>query len=165
MSRSHHRRMFGALVAIGVMALAGTAYASSSDTTDRTLRPHYRAIQLIEANKELQPTFVDTGKPGLSPGDIVVARDEVLHSNGSPAGSFRQVCTLVDPASNPFTSTYECSGSIALKNGTITMQGPFTPAQPEQAAAITGGTGEYRTAQGEIVMRAEADEIIVRLVR
>jgi hypothetical protein len=165
MHRSHHRRALGALVAIGALALVGTAYAGSSDTTDKTFGSHYKAIRLVETNKELQPTFVDTGKPGLSPGDLVVARDELLHSNGSPAGSFRQVCTLVDPASNPFTSTYECSGSIALKGGTITMQGPFLPAQPEQAAAITGGTGEYRTAQGEIAMRAEADEIIVRLVR
>lgn len=159
-------RIFGALVAIAALAFAGTASAGSLDATVNTSgsQHHQKTIRLVEADKELQPTFVDTGKPGLSPGDIVVARDEVLHSNGSPAGSFRQVCTLVDVASNPFTSTYECSGSIALKNGTITMQGPFTPAQPEQAAAITGGTGAYRTARGEIVMRAEADEIIVRLV-
>jgi hypothetical protein len=44
-------------------------------------------------------------------------------------------------------------------------EGPFVPAAPEQAAAITGGTGEYRTARGEIVVRAEADQIIVKLAR
>ena len=43
------------------------------------------------------------------------------------------------------------------------MEGPFTPSQPESVAAITGGTGAYRTARGEIVVRAEADQIIVRL--
>jgi hypothetical protein len=45
------------------------------------------------------------------------------------------------------------------------MQGPFVPAQPEGTAAITGGTGEYRTARGEIVVRAEADQIVVELGR
>ena len=45
------------------------------------------------------------------------------------------------------------------------MPGPFVPAQPESTAAITGGTGEYRTARGEIVVRAEADQIVVKLAR
>jgi hypothetical protein len=165
MHRSHHRRMFGALVAVGVLALAGTAYAGSFDATINTYDgPHHvRTIKLVEAHKELQPTFVDTGKPGPSVGDLVIARDEVLRPDGTPAGTFRQVCTLVDLTGNPFTSTYECIGSIALQDGTITMEGPFQPSQPEQTAALTGGTGEFRTARGEIVVRAEADAILIRL--
>jgi len=31
--------------------------------------------------------------------------------------------------------------------------------------AITGGTGAYRTARGEAVIRAKADQIIVKLAR
>ena len=89
----------------------------------------------------------------------------MLREDRSPAGTFNQVCTLVHPAGNPFTSEYECIGSLALENGTITMQGPFVPAKAEQTAAITGGTGAYRTARGEVVVRSEADEIVVNLVR
>ena len=143
-------------LAVAALALAGTA--SAHDGPGKT-------IKLVEAHKDLQPTFVDTGKPGPSVGDIVVARDGVLRENGAPAGMFTQVCTLVELGSNPFTSTYECSGSIALKDGTITMQGPFVPAAAEATAAITGGTGDYRTARGEIVVRAEADQIVVKLAR
>ena len=157
MSRMH----LGAALAVAALALAGTA---SADTTDKA-HGHDNTIRLVEAHKDLQPTFVDTGKPGPSVGDVAVARDEVLGENGSPAGTFRQVCTLVDLVGGPFTSTFECTGSIALKDGTITMEGPFVPAAPEQAAAITGGTGAYRTAHGEIVVRAEADQIVVRLAR
>jgi hypothetical protein len=156
------RKYIGAALAVAALALAGTA---SADTADKSHGSHDRTIRLVEANKELQPTFVDTGKPGPSVGDIVVARDEVLREDGSQAGTFRQTCTLVDLTGNPFTSTYECAGSIALKDGTITMESPFTPSQPENVAAITGGTGRYTTAQGEIVVRAEADQIIVKLVR
>lgn len=148
-------RTLAAILGVAALALAGTA---SADTGH-----HGRTIKLVEAHKELQPTFVDTGKPGPSVGDIVVARDDVLRPDGAAAGTFRQVCTLVDLGSNPLTSTYECSGSIALKDGTITMEGPFVPVAPEQSAAITGGTGDYRSARGEIVVRAEADELVVRL--
>ena len=45
------------------------------------------------------------------------------------------------------------------------MEGPFVPAAPESVAAITGGTGAYSTARGEIVVRAKADQIIVKLAR
>lgn len=158
MSRTH----IGAALAVAALALAGTA---SADTTQKSHGSHDRTIRLVEANKDLQPTFVDVGKPGPSVGDIVVARDDVLRETGGPAGAFRQSCTLVDLTGNPFTSTYECTGSIALKDGTITMAGPFTPSQPESVAAITGGTGHYRTARGEIVIRAEADLVIVKLAR
>jgi hypothetical protein len=157
MSRTH----LGAALAVAALALAGTA---SADTGKRHHAPE-KTITLVEANQELQPTFVDAGTPGPSVGDVVVARDEVLRENGAPAGTFRQVCTLVDLAGNPFTSAYECSGSLELKAGTITMQGPFVPAKPEQSAAITGGTGAYATARGEIAIRAEADEIVVELAR
>ena len=158
MSRMH----IGAALAVAALALAGTA---SADTADKSQGSHERTIRLVEANKELQPTFIDTGKPGPSVGDLVVARDDVLRANGDPAGAFRQTCTLVDLASSPFTSTFECAGSITLDDGTITMEGPFNPSQAESTAAITGGTGAYRTARGEIVVRAEADQILVKLAR
>jgi hypothetical protein len=45
------------------------------------------------------------------------------------------------------------------------MHGPFVPAKAEQSAAITGGTGAYRTARGQIVVRAEDDALVVQLER
>jgi hypothetical protein len=158
MSRTH----IGAALAVAALALAGTA---SADTAERSHGSHDRTIRLVEAHSDLQPTLVDTGEPGPSVGDVAVARDEVLREDGTQAGTFRQVCTLTDLAGSPFTSTFECTGSITLKDGTIAMEGPFTPSQPGSVAAITGGTGRYRTAQGDIVVRAEADQIVVRLAR
>ena len=157
MTRMH----LGAALAVAALALAGTA---SAVTVEKS-HGHDRVIRLVEAHKDLQPTFVDTGKPGPTVGDVAIARDEVLGEDGAPAGTFRQVCTLVDLAGNPFASTFECSGSLALDDGTISMEGPFVPTRSEQAAAITGGTGEYRTARGEVVVRSEADEILVKLAR
>jgi hypothetical protein len=164
MTGNHHRRALGSVLAVAALACAGTAYADSPDSSHAS-QGREKTIRLIEASETLQPTFVDTGKPGLSPGDLVVTRDGVLHEDGTPAGTLRQVCTLVDATSSPFTSTFECAGSIALEDGTITMQGPFVPAEPEQSAAVTGGTGGYATARGEVIVRSEADQILVKLAR
>jgi hypothetical protein len=148
---------FAAALAVVGLALAGT----TASAHDGPAKP----IKLLEAHADLQPTFVDTGKPGPTVGDTVIARDGVNRENGSLAGSFSQVCALVELGSNPLTSTYECNGSIALQDGTITMQGPFVPTAAQQSAAVTGGTGAYRTARGEVVFEAEADALVIRLAR
>jgi hypothetical protein len=141
------------------MALAGSASAHDGGS----YAPD-QSIKLVEATADLEPTFVDAGDPGPSAGDLAVIHDGVLR-DGAPAGSYNQVCTLASLGSSPFTSEFECVGSITLEGGTITMAGPFVPARAEQAAAITGGTGAYGTARGEVVIRAEADQIVVRLAR
>ncbi len=149
-------RTLAAALAVVALAFAGTASADSG---------HYgRTIKLTEAHPDGQPTFVDTGKPGPSVGDVAVFRDDVLRADGSTAGTFRHVCTLVDLAAGP-ASTFQCTGSLALKDGTITVEGPFVPATPEQAAAVTGGTGAYSTARGEVAVRAIDDTLVVKLER
>jgi Allene oxide cyclase barrel like domain len=150
------RRTLAAILGTAALAFAGSASAHGHDA---------RTIRLTEAHKEQQPTFVDTGKPGPTVGDLAVDRDEVLRPDGSTAGTFREVCTLIDLGPTPPASTFECTGSLALQDGTITFEGPFVPSTPEQSAAITGGTGAYATARGEIVIRAVADEFVVRLER
>jgi hypothetical protein len=167
MRRTNARRVLGSLLAIAALALAGTAYAAGPDSNGRPSdrHGHDRTIELVEASEAVQPAFVDLGKPGPSPGDLVVVTDGLLRQDGSKAGVLRQTCTLVEPGTSPLTSTYECSSSFALTEGTIIAQGPFVPSTPEQTAAVTGGTGAFIAAQGEATIRAEADQITIRLVR
>jgi|SRR5215217_2001157 len=162
MSRLSLRRASGAALAIAAVALGGSAYADAAPKA-HAAHGHGATIRLLEASETVQPAFVDNGAPGPSAGDVVVVRDGVLRSDGSPAGTFNQVCTLVKAVGGPLTSEYECTGSLALATGTITMAGPFNPAKAEQSAALTGGTGAYRTARGEVIVRSEADEIVVEL--
>jgi hypothetical protein len=164
MQSSHHRRAFVSVLAVGAIALAGTAYAATPDNSMHS-GGHVRTIQLVETSEVPKLTFIDLDKPGLSPGDSVVTTDQVAYANGAPAGTMSQECTLTEPGTSPLTSTYECSGSITLADGTITNSGPFVPSAPEQSAAVTGGTGEFATARGVVSIRAEQDQITVRLVR
>ena len=163
MPRITLRRASGAVLAIAAIAVGGTAYADDSPAAVGT--PTARPSACSRPARPSSPPSWTRARPGLSPGDLAVVRDGVLRENRAPAGTFNQVCTLVKAAGNPFTSEYECIGSLALEDGTITMQGPFVPAKAEQSAAVTGGTGEYRTARGEVVVRSEADEIVVELAR
>jgi hypothetical protein len=152
------------LVAAGALLLApiaaGTAYASSGYGSD-----HVRTIKLTEATATVKPAIVDLGTPGPSAGDLVVIKDGLNFQDGSHAGDFVQTCTLVTPGTNPFDSTYDCAGSAALATGTITMHGPFNPSLDQQLAAVTGGTGAYRGARGDIDIRSEADQLTIRLLK
>jgi hypothetical protein len=142
------------------LAGAGTAYASYGSGGD-----HVRTIKLTEASATVQPAFVDLGKPGPTAGDLVVVKDGVNFQGGAHAGDFVQTCTLVTPGTNPFDSTYDCAGTLSLAVGQITMHGSFNPSLPQQLAAVTGGTGFYRGASGDIDIRSEADQITVRLLQ
>jgi hypothetical protein len=153
---SRRAALAGALV-LAATALAGTASAHNGGP-DHT-------IKLVEASANAQPIFVDTGKPGPSIGDQVIVKDGLNRLDGARAGDFTQVCTLMTLGTSPLDSGYECTGSIALANGTITLQGPFNPSLAEQSAAVTGGTGEFRAARGELSIRAEDDRITVHLAR
>jgi hypothetical protein len=160
------KRVLWTLLAIAALALAGTAYAASPDSHAKPSGRHGndRTIRLVETSAVAKPHFVDIGDPGPSIGDIVVVTDGLAYPNGAKAGVMRQDCTLVGLGSNPLTSTYECAASFALSDGTIVAEGPFVPTAPEQTQAVTGGTAAFRAAQGEATIRAEDDEITIKLV-
>ena len=48
--------------------------------------------------------------------------------------------------------SWECSWTTFLRNGQITVQGPFFDTR-ESVLAITGGTGAYRNARGEMELK------------
>jgi hypothetical protein len=159
MTKSLRRLAAGGALTLA-LAGAGTAYASYGYGGD-----HVRTIKLTEASATVKPALVDLGQPGPTPGDLVVLKDGLNFPDGSHAGDFVQSCTLVTPGTNPFDSTYDCAGSMTLAGGTITMHGPFNPALAQQLAAVTGGTGLYRDARGDIDIRSEADQLTVRLLK
>jgi hypothetical protein len=165
MQIKNRRRPFWLMLALAAVTLVGSAYAalpaSGAQSSDSRFRE--RTIRLVQASEVPQITVVDLGAPGLSPGDHVVIVDKVKRTNGSPAGTMSQECTLIKVGANLFTSSFECTSSFDLKEGDISAQGPFVPALAEQTNAITGGTGEFKTARGEAVISAEEDQIVLKL--
>ena len=155
-----NRRALWIAIAIVTAALAGGAYAAPQSSTKKADR---HTIQLTEASATPKLTVVDVGAPGPSPGDQVVTTDRVLDRKGADAGTMSQVCTMVTPAASLFTSTFDCTGSFVLADGTITAQGPFIPAAATSVNAVTGGTGEFVKARGQLTIATEADAITIEL--
>ena len=158
--RLTNRSAFWLLLVVLAVALAGGAYAAPQTDAKSSAK---RTIHLREASATPKLTVVDIGDHGPSAGDHVVTVDGVLDAGGAAAGSTSQVCTLLTPGANIFTSTYDCTGSFDLADGSITVQGTFVPTAAASTLAITGGTGEFAKARGEVVIATEADTITIDL--
>ena len=109
-------------------------------------------------------TDLDLGGPGESLGDQFIGSSD-LTQNGRPAGEAHIVCQAVRIVETGVTA--QCLGTLVLPAGQITVHGAPTFTEDLQfTLAITGGTGRYKTAQGEIHSRALSetqDELSVRL--
>lgn len=94
-------------------------------------------------------TTTDTGAKGDSVGDVLTFANEVFDSaNANKVGTDNGDClrTVVGKA-------YECFWTTSLAKGQITVEGPFYDAGPS-TLAITGGTGDYKDAEGTMDLRA-----------
>lgn len=143
-----------AIVALALMAF-GTTVAAAHGKGSKTLR-------LVGTQN--QSDFLDLGAPGPSLGDELVF-SETLSRNGRDVGTSGVVCTTTAVEPPYEVTTYHCVGTLSLRNGQITLQGlvevqgendpgPFT-------VAITGGTGDYRGASGQAVVRDVSDTLSI----
>jgi hypothetical protein len=131
-----------AVVALGAL-LPGTAAAHGG-----------KALKLRA--EQLQFQYVDAAPPGTSVGDEFVF-SEKLFERRRHVGMSGVVCTIVHATPPYDVLTLHCVATLRLRKGQIALQGlvelqglgdpgPFT-------LAVTGGTGAYRGAGGEAVVR------------
>jgi hypothetical protein len=130
-----------AILAVGLMG-SGTAAASAGGKQQRTLR--LTATQIASE-------FLDVGTTGLSLGDQVVFSD-ALTRRGRDVGEDGGTCTITNVTGYD-TANANCVVTLALRRGQITVQGLIAFEEesiPDATLAITGGTGAYRGASGEL---------------
>jgi allene oxide cyclase len=69
---------------------------------------------------------------------------------------------------SPQDGSYECNWTAFLAGGQITVEGPFLD-NAGSTLAITGGTGRYRRARGEMELRSRENgtkfDFIYRIAR
>src|SRR4051812_5714185 len=132
----------GAAAALA-LSIAGVAIASASPS------PRDRGVEVIRAARITEDqTVVDVGPAGASLGDeqVFTARFEVA---GRTVGFDGGVCTLVRRP-----QVYQCVATNALPKGQLTARAlvDFAKAPGPFDFAITGGTGDYRTAHGTVTV-------------
>ena len=135
------------LLAFGSLAHGSTAAEPPAVGRDGT---HHRVIQLTGVSVIAET--IDLGNPGLSVGDIIVISDD-LFQDGEKVGVHGGTCTVVRIEA----LLLHCVVTFTLPDGHITAQGLVTPDLAEEQVAVTGGTGAYTTAQGELTVLEEGE--------
>ncbi|MFL6269721.1 MAG: allene oxide cyclase barrel-like domain-containing protein [Actinomycetes bacterium] len=94
---------------------------------------------------------IDLGAPGFSLGDEVVFSGNLLQ-HGEQVGRVGVVCTFVSTA-NAARVEAQCPTTSILPGGQITTQGTIVNRSLNFTLPITGGSGRYLGAGGQVVSR------------
>jgi hypothetical protein len=83
----------------------------------------------------------------MSNGDEILSHDLLLDARGARAGRDGLACTIT----NVTVPESACVGTVVLPAGSVAFQFLNSP-PPRKVAAVTGGTGRYRGARGELTI-------------
>lgn len=91
----------------------------------------------------------DTGAKGDSAGDVLTFANPVFDkANRTKVGTDQGYCVRTAVG-----KSWECMWTLSLKDGQLTVEGPFMDAG-DSVLAITGGTGKYAAARGQMKLHA-----------
>jgi allene oxide cyclase len=140
------RIIIGAAVAALSAASVVTAVASAG-SSDLNAPKRIHVIEL-----PTKATFTDLNSTGLSQGDLFVATNKLVapSDRSRVVGHEDDTCTLV--AVTAAGGRFECTTTAFLGGGSVMAQGPFNVGGSARLA-VTGGTGRYRNARGQVIAR------------
>jgi hypothetical protein len=153
-------KLIGTLIvtaALGLIAggLAATALASGSgdEQGDRV-----KTIVLTGKRTNVEP--IDLGKKGDSPGDMLVGGVD-LFQNAKKVGHTRFTCVF------NFPPDVMCTNHSRLPGGQLISQQLGDLTKPVVVEPIVGGTGEFRSARGEVRVEFAGEEakLTIRLLQ
>jgi len=138
-----------ALVALVVGAVSpalgsssgGSTTASIEDSDAQTIRATFVVTDFAQ---------VDNGAQGTTLGDEVVLSGPLLR-NGNPVGRADVICTFV--LATAAREEAQCPGTAELPGGQIAVSGVIVDQSLNFTLPITGGSGQFQEAEGQLVSR------------
>jgi hypothetical protein len=127
------------LCIVPIIVAAGLIFAGPAAAEPQELKvTEHNTTQVI----------TDVGASGDSPGDILTfGQNEVFDAEDKNKVGFDQgICFRIVTG-----KAWECVWTLALDKGQLTVEGPFYD-KGDSVLAITGGTGEYAGARGEMAL-------------
>ncbi|MDQ6607458.1 MAG: Allene oxide cyclase [Actinomycetota bacterium] len=122
--------------------IAGAAKKSSA-TKHGSVRHTAARIHVIE--HAVTDTVVPSGGTGDVTGNLLTFHNQVFNpTDTKPVGTDQGSCVRIVPG-----ESYECSWTTTLAHGQLMVQGPFYDTK-NSVLTITGGTGAFRRARGEM---------------
>jgi hypothetical protein len=146
--------ILGAVIAVVALVVGAVspALGSSSHSSAPTSSGNgdQQTIRVLAVFTEFDPN-IDLGAPGFSLGDEVVFSGNLLR-HGQQVGRVGVVCTFVS-TQNADRVEAQCPGTATLPGGQIAVQGVIVNRSLNFTLPITGGSGRYDQAQGQLVAR------------
>ena len=128
-----------AVVCAGALSLGLLAVPAAAD--------EMQTLALVE--RATTDVVTDTGAEGDSVGDILTFANEIYdQADAAMVGTDNGWCMRTAAG-----KAWECFWTLTLKDGQITVAGPFYDSG-DSVLAITGGTGAYADARGEMALHA-----------
>lgn len=146
------------IAAATVVTMAGGALAlqaTANDTQNTTSVDTPRTLTLSAPwDGRGKTRYIDLGKKGEGPGDLfltsgVPVRDE---GTGRRVGEIDGFEVILSMAHN---GTVFQTGSVQLRDGSITAAGILRHSDAVQAVPVTGGTGAYANVRGLVTGRED----------
>jgi hypothetical protein len=141
-------------VVAGGMVVAGGVLATAAAGHSTSRRGGFMELRVALTKQALR----DLPPKGNSAGDLLVDKGRLTH-NGKPDGYGHEVCVVTFPVSKTRLE-FQCNEVLDLRSGgTLTAQGVlalnFSKGGPQPTTyAITGGTGRYSRARGQITTKS-----------
>jgi allene oxide cyclase len=111
--------------------------------------PSFAAEKLQLVERADTDTTTDLGAKGDSAGDLLTFANPVFDAaNKTKLGTDQGYCIRVVAG-----KSWECFWTLLLATGTIAVEGPFYDSG-DSVMAITGGTGKYVGAKGDLKLHA-----------
>ena len=145
------KRMTAALAATAALT-AGAVFASASSARPARAHAHAHAgsttVHVVE--HAITDDEIPTGGGKDVKGNILTFVNPVFDATDQKrVGHDEGFCTRLDVKQG----IWECLWTTFLTGGQITVQGPFYDTH-NSVLSITGGTGAYRNARGEMVLKS-----------
>ena|SRR6267154_2635816 len=111
--------------------------------------PVRAAQHLVVVERAMTDTTIDLGEKGDSLGDLLTFANPVFDAaNKVQLGADQGYCVRVMVG-----KSWECFWTLILKDGQITVEGPFYD-EGDSVMIVTGGTGKYVGAKGSLKLHA-----------
>jgi hypothetical protein len=130
-------------MAVCAAGLLGGCGGGSDETT----------IKVVEHAETDTVRHIGPASEEDSVGDVLAFANPVFDStNKEKIGTDNGQCVRTAAG-----KAWECIWTISLSGGQMTVEGPFYDGKDSELA-ITGGTGEYKDASGQMTLHARNDE-------
>lgn len=143
------------LVVTGALGTAAITVPNAAGDQQTTLR--FSALTTHEH-------LLDRGRRGLSVGDLRISGGRLVGQGGRRLGTFGTTCTVIDVGR---AAALQCEGYDELPAGQVAFAGEIVPGKRIQVASITGGTGDYLNARGQISMtrvKAKVTQVTMSII-